>query len=430
MEAQTALTSEQKRSVAILSIGTFLEYFDLFLYVHMAVILNDLFFSKTDSFSSSLLSSFSFCATFVFRPVGALFIGWLGDSIGRKSTVILTSMVMSCSCIAMANLPTYDQVGITASIAVTLCRILQGMSSMGEVIGAEIYLTETISPPKVYSALGFILIALTLGGSAALAVANLSLAHTISWRSAFWIGAIVAVIGMFARKCLRETVDFADAKRHVLNMGKDFGASKEEMLNKPWVKQKLNPKTAISFFLLQLPAPVYFYFIYIHCSEVLKDKFNFDTQSIIQHNLHISITELIAIAFVTYIVSFVNPLKILKAKYYFALPVLLACPFLLDYITNSTQLMILQIFLILFVPIEFPASPIFYRAFPIFRRFTTACFSYALSRALMHVISSFGIIYLIKYFGNLGLLFVFAPVIFGYGFGLFHFIRLEGNIEK
>lgn len=42
---QTSLTMEQKEVVGLLSIGTFLEYFDLMLYVHMAVLLNELFFS-------------------------------------------------------------------------------------------------------------------------------------------------------------------------------------------------------------------------------------------------------------------------------------------------------------------------------------------------------------------------------------------------
>ena len=46
--AQKSLTREQKQAVGILSIGTVLEYFDLMLYVHMAVLLNDLFFSKAD----------------------------------------------------------------------------------------------------------------------------------------------------------------------------------------------------------------------------------------------------------------------------------------------------------------------------------------------------------------------------------------------
>ena len=59
---QTKLTKEQKQAVGLLSIGTFLEYFDLMLYVHMAVLLNELFFPKTDPFTASLLSAFGFCS--------------------------------------------------------------------------------------------------------------------------------------------------------------------------------------------------------------------------------------------------------------------------------------------------------------------------------------------------------------------------------
>ena len=44
VENQQSLTREQKEAVGLLSIGTFLEYFDLMLYVHMAVLLNELFF--------------------------------------------------------------------------------------------------------------------------------------------------------------------------------------------------------------------------------------------------------------------------------------------------------------------------------------------------------------------------------------------------
>lgn len=65
---------EQKRAIGLLSIGTFLEYFDLILYVHMAVLLNDLFFPQYDPFVNSLLNAFAFCSTFIFRPVGAIYL--------------------------------------------------------------------------------------------------------------------------------------------------------------------------------------------------------------------------------------------------------------------------------------------------------------------------------------------------------------------
>ena len=42
--ANNPLTKVQKEAITLLSAGTFLEYFDLMLYVHMAVVLDKLFF--------------------------------------------------------------------------------------------------------------------------------------------------------------------------------------------------------------------------------------------------------------------------------------------------------------------------------------------------------------------------------------------------
>ncbi|WP_341756502.1 MULTISPECIES: hypothetical protein [unclassified Candidatus Tisiphia] len=45
-QEQRSLNKEQKETIGLLSIGTFLEYFDLMIYVHMAGFLNELFFPK------------------------------------------------------------------------------------------------------------------------------------------------------------------------------------------------------------------------------------------------------------------------------------------------------------------------------------------------------------------------------------------------
>ncbi len=45
-QEQRSLNKEQKETMGLLSIGTFLEYFDLMIYVHMAVFLNGLFFPQ------------------------------------------------------------------------------------------------------------------------------------------------------------------------------------------------------------------------------------------------------------------------------------------------------------------------------------------------------------------------------------------------
>jgi len=235
---QKSLTREQKEAVGLLSIGTFLEYFDLMLYVHMAVLLNELFFPKTDPFTASLLSAFAFCSTFVFRPFGALLLGYIGDHIGRKVTIIISTSMMALSCVIMANLPTYAQIGITASWIVTICRILQGLSSLGEVIGAEIYLVESIKPPILYPMVCIIIIFSTLGGFAALGIATLSTSVNFNWRMAFWFGAGVALIGIVARTTLRESRDFVDVQNNLKNTFKAVNLNR--------VQLKLGAKNTIS----------------------------------------------------------------------------------------------------------------------------------------------------------------------------------------
>jgi MFS family permease len=207
-QTQTSLTREQKEAVGLLSIGTMLEYFDLMLYVHMAVLLNELFFPKTDPFTASLLSALAFCSSYILRPFAALIFGYIGDNIGRKATVVITTFLMSFSCIVMANLPTYSQIGITAAWIVTFCRIIQGMSSMGEVVGAELYLTEMIKPPSRYFAVSSMTVAATVGVTVALGVAFFVTSFGINWRIAFWFGAAIALIGSIARTSLRETTEF------------------------------------------------------------------------------------------------------------------------------------------------------------------------------------------------------------------------------
>ncbi|ABE04647.1 MFS transporter [Rickettsia bellii] len=203
---QRSLTREQKKAVGLLSIGTFLEYVDFMLYIHMGVLLNEIFFAPTYSpYSAALLGAFSFSAPFIVRPIGALIFGWIGDRIGRKSTVIITTSIMATSCLIIANLQSYAQIGITASIIVIICRILQGMSSIGEIIGVELYFTETIKPPKSYQVVGLIGIFSVLGGTAALGLASLVTSYGFNWRLAFWVGAGIAFIGMAARTTLRET---------------------------------------------------------------------------------------------------------------------------------------------------------------------------------------------------------------------------------
>ncbi|KJW03243.1 putative membrane protein [Rickettsia endosymbiont of Ixodes pacificus] len=68
---QRSLTRNQKEAIGLICFGTFFKYFDLMLYIHMAVVINELFFPKTDPQVTSLLSAAAFCSTYLLRPFAA-----------------------------------------------------------------------------------------------------------------------------------------------------------------------------------------------------------------------------------------------------------------------------------------------------------------------------------------------------------------------
>lgn len=430
MRIFTLLNRQQKEAVGLLQIGTFLEYFDLMLYVHMAVLLNELFFPKTDPHTTALLAALAFCSTFVLRPFGALLFGYIGDHIGRRSTVIITTMMMSISCLAMATLPTYAQIGITASWVVTICRMLQGLSSMGEIMGAQIYITEITKPPAQYVAVSLIVLSSTLGGVAALGLASFVTHVSMDWRLGFWAGAAIAVVGSLARTTLRETPEFVDMKRKkqieidracINNKKKKVSLEKLEKE----VSQSVIPlKTFMASFFIECPPPFIFYLVFIYFNPLLQS-FGYSTSDIIYHNFILSFIYPIYIGIIIFLVTRVHPLKILRFKSWYFFSLMLILPFAITYATSNKHIFLLQAFLMICQGVT-PAGAILIKWFPVCRRFTVTTLIYALTRACVHVITSFGLIYLTKWMGYWGIWIIAFPAIIGLLWGVRYFEKLEG----
>lgn len=434
----SSLNREQKETIGLLQIGTFLEYFDLMLYVHMAVILNELFFPKTDPQTSALLAAFAFCSTYVLRPIGALLFGWLGDNIGRKSTIVLTTVIMAISCIVMANLPTYAQVGITAGWIMTICRMAQGMSSMGEIIGAEIYAAESFRRPMSYLAVSLISVASTIGGMAALGVATLVTSFLLNWRLAFWIGAIIAIVGAIARTRLRETPDFLAMKRQqmqetIAQLNQEVEKDNENKLAASqqttftW-KEPVSKKTLLSYFFTSCGYPLSFYLAFIYFNPILSQTFGYSPEEIIRHNFVLSIIAVIANATWGILGYFIHPIRLVKIRGTSALLLMLCLPFLINGLDSPLKLFLLQSLILLLTLGVIPAAAVFIYHLPIYRRFTFASFLYALSRALMYIFTSFGLVYLGSHFGSFGLWFITLPLTGLYLYGVRHFEGLERKI--
>jgi MHS family proline/betaine transporter-like MFS transporter len=426
----SSLKREQKEAVGLLQIGTFLEYFDLMLYVHMAVLLNELFFPKTDPHTASLITAFAFCSTYVLRPFGALLFGYIGDHVGRKATVILTTLMMAISCIIMANLPTYAQIGITAAWLVTLCRIVQGLASMGEIIGAEIYLTEMTKPPERYPVVALISCAAKFGTMAALGVAMLVTSYGFNWRSAFWIGAAIAVVGSVARTRLRETPDFVDRKRRMkraIEDHKENGSSKAAALLKQstaeWT-QKVHWKTTVAFFMIYAGPPLCLYFSYMYCGTLLKNM-GLSAEGIISQNFFVAVIEFFGVLLTAFLSYKIHPLKIIKFRAILFLSFVCLLPSLLNNAHTPFLILLIQIGSACLLLTPAPASAALMIHFPVFKRFTYASFMYALSRALVHIVTAFGLVYLTEFMGHWGVLCVMLPITIGFLWGVSHFEKLE-----
>ncbi|MEV8592791.1 MFS transporter [Streptomyces sp. NPDC052012] len=196
-------------------IGSALEYYDFFIYGSAAaLIFPEVFFDESDPATATLLSLATFGVAYAARPLGALFLGHIGDRLGRKKIMVFTLMLMGLSTFLIGCLPTRDQVGTLAPVLLVLCRVLQGISAAGEQASANSMTLEHAPPHRRGFFTSFTLSG-TQGGQLLatlvfLPVAALPEEHLLSWgwRVPFWLSVAVAVVGYVIRRKLDETPAF------------------------------------------------------------------------------------------------------------------------------------------------------------------------------------------------------------------------------
>ena len=429
--SQDRLSRSQIKSILILAMGTFLQYFDLMLYVHMAVILNELFFPKTDPYIASLLSAAAFFSTYMLRPFGAIIFGYLGDHYGRKYIVVITTSIMATSCLTMGFLHTYEEIGIAASIIMILCRMFQGLSSLGEITGAELYITEITKPPIQYLAVGIVSVCTLFGGLAALSCSYFALSYALNWRYAFFAGAFIAVIGIYIRYQLKETIEFLDAKRQIqktLNNIEDEDRREKVsdiIKSTPHYTQAVSKTTSIAYFFLVSAWPAVFYLIYVYCGDIFKHQFGYSGADVIKNNLYIALINGIIVVSLIVLSLKVHPVKILKFRAIIFLVCFPICMYFLALVQTPQELFTMQVILIAVSVCFDPISPVVYKHFPVLKRFTYSGIIKACSKLSINFIIAFGTPILIRHFGYYGMQILLTPIGLCFLWAVLEFQKLE-----
>jgi MHS family shikimate/dehydroshikimate transporter-like MFS transporter len=219
MGTTAAIDSRLARVVAGATVGTALEWYDFFIYgTAAALVFGDLFFTDAAPGVGTLVAFATFGVGFVARPFGGVLFGHLGDRIGRRETLIVTTLVMGLSTGAIGLLPTYTSIGVWAPVLLVLLRVLQGLGAGAEFGGASTLLAEHAPKERRGFFCSFaqtgVQIGLVLGTLSFLLVSLLPEDAMMAWgwRIPFLAGFLMIGVALWVRLRVEESPVFQEVR--------------------------------------------------------------------------------------------------------------------------------------------------------------------------------------------------------------------------
>lgn len=213
------MTREERKVLAGTLVGTTIEWYDFFIYAQAAgLVLATLYFGPINDGPLGQVVSFATIGiSFLFRPLGAVVAGHLGDRIGRKKMLVFTLIMMGASTALIGVVPTYAQIGVAGPILLILLRILQGFSAGGEWGGAALLSVEHApvnkrglfgAYPQIGVPIGMILATFVMY------VLSTSLTEdqfmSWGWRIPFLLSVVLIAVGYFIRRSVSESPVFKE----------------------------------------------------------------------------------------------------------------------------------------------------------------------------------------------------------------------------
>ncbi|MCQ1994315.1 MFS transporter [Arthrobacter sp. zg-Y1171] len=213
------MSREERKVLAGTLVGTTIEWYDFFIYAQAAgLVLATLYFGPINDGPLGQVVSFATIGiSFLFRPLGAVVAGHLGDRIGRKKMLVFTLVMMGISTALIGVVPTYAQIGVAGPILLIVLRIMQGFSAGGEWGGAALLSVEHAPAgkrglfgayPQIGVPVGMILATFVMY------VLSTSLSEedflAWGWRIPFLVSVVLIIVGYFIRRSVAESPIFKE----------------------------------------------------------------------------------------------------------------------------------------------------------------------------------------------------------------------------
>jgi len=275
-------TAGLRRVVAASMAGTVVEWYEFFLYGTAAtLVFNKIFFSQGGSDLDAILAAFvTYAVGFAARPLGGVVFGHFGDRYGRKKLLQFSLLLVGASTFLMGCLPTFGQIGYAAPVLLVVLRFIQGFAVGGEWGGAILLVAEHspdrsrgfwASWPQAAVPVGNILatvVLLTL-------TTSLSDASFLSWgwRVAFWLSAVVVLIGYYIRTKVSDAPIFVAAQQEA-SARKESSFSVVEVL-------KQYPRGVFTAMGLRVVENIMYYLVVTFSITYLKIHVHADTSDIL-----------------------------------------------------------------------------------------------------------------------------------------------------
>jgi MFS family permease len=210
------------RGAAASTLGNVLEWYDFVVFGFLSIIIAKQFFPSDSEYAALMLTTATFGAGFVVRPLGGILLGMYADRKGRKAGLTLVIAMMTLAAALMAFTPSFHQIGLVAPAIMLCARLLQGISAGGEFGTATAMLIEYAPNGRRNLYGSWQMFAQALGALLAVAMGS-ALTHLFTaaaleswaWRIPFLFGLLIGPVGFYIRRNLPETEAFRTLEKRV-----------------------------------------------------------------------------------------------------------------------------------------------------------------------------------------------------------------------